>query len=261
MKKFLVLAICFQLTGFPALAGNFINDDLVDKTLQNKNLVINNYHSDNIEDFWAEETLKNIKINNVSKPVPINDDLVDKTLQNAKIQEPKSNSTPIEDKFAETSLKNCAPLVIRKTNYDFSLAKRTPIKISIINPISTKQSLKEGQSLVFRVVNDVKLNDKYTLKKDTLINGKLETISPNQAFGVPADIIIDDFELENNKDKIILDGSIHKIGANRSLWVYPVGYMGCCFFGVGLLVFAIRGGHAKIKTNDILEVYWLQEKT
>ena len=53
-----------------------------------------------------------------------------------------------------------------------------------------------------------------------------------------------------------LAGEISKTGANRSLWLYPTIYMTTLFFGVGLLLIPIRGGHAKIKPQQTFTVYY-----
>lgn len=168
--------------------------------------------------------------------VNIRDDFADKTLKKAKISNNKTN-----------------------LNYDFESIKRVPIKISSLENITTKNGIKEGQELQFKVLKDVKLENERIIKKDSIVKARLETISPNQAFGVPADMVVDKFIIkQQNQADLILDGNVHKIGANRSLWVYPVGYVGgILFFGAGFLLFTVRGGHAKIKTKDVYEVYYL----
>ena len=61
--------------------------------------------------------------------------------------------------------------------------------------------------------------------------------------------IINKFQIE----KDFLDASFKIDGANRSLWVIPVGYVGTFLLGVGVFIFPIRGGHAKIRKNKIYE--------
>lgn len=256
MKKLLIIIMCIQIVNLPVLADELINDQLVEMTLQNKNLTINSYKQNLIEDSFAETTLKNKQNQSEKAQTPIIDVFVEKTLPNKNLALEVNQPSVINDILAEKTLKNCTPLVVKKNNFDFDLIKRVPIKISIIEPITTKRGLQEGQELNFKVLSDVKISNGTTIKKDSIVSAKLETISLNQAFGVPADIIIDDFKAKTSNDaNINLDGEIHKIGANRSLWVYPAGYMGCFFFGAGLLVFPIRGGHAKLQRKDVYEVY------
>lgn len=259
MKKIIVSLICLQLISMPAFSAELLQDSLVEKTLKGKDLKINRVNTDLIKDSFAEKTLQNIQPKQYSNKQQIEDELVTKTLSNKSYKIEKHENVVISDNLAEKTLTNI-PLKIKKANikFDFESIKRIPIKISIIKNISTKNNLREGQELNFKIVNDVVLDKNLELKKGTIITGKLETISLNQAFGVPADIVIDDFKAVLNKSEINLEGNIHKIGANRSLWVYPVGYTtGIIFFGAGFILFTIRGGHAKIRTKDVYEAYYM----
>lgn len=124
-----------------------------------------------------------------------------------------------------------------------------PIKIS--SPVTTKSMPEEGDFLDFVTTKDVKIGQKI-YPKGTIVNGRIEMVSMNFSLGVPADILISNFSL----DKIPLKGEIKKIGANRSIWVKPCAYIGCLCFGAGLLLYPIRGGHAKIKEKEIFTVYY-----
>lgn len=262
MKKFIMLILCIQILNLPVIAAELINDTFVEKTLGNKNLAAEIKKPQIIEDIFVDSTLKGKaqKIEFESKPAE--DTFVEKTLSADKYKLPKCQQAFIQDELANKTLKNCTTVAVnKKANYDFDSIKRTPVKMSICQNITTKDGLKEGQDLYFKVLNDVKVNNSTTIKKDSVVKARLETVSLNQAFGVPADITIENFVVERpNRSNLSLEGSIHKIGANRSLWVYPVGYIGTiCFFGAGLLVLPIRGGHAKIKTTDVYEVYYIPD--
>ncbi len=171
-----------------------------------------------------------------------------------------------DDAFAEEKSENKTPIIKRivaKINGEEivlnpSKSGRVPVKISIVEPLTTKQELLEGQEVKFKVLNDVKINNKQTIKKDSIVTATLETVSLNQGFGVPADILIDNFSVRTVDNKTLnLEGNINKIGANRALWVSPIGYVGGIFtLGAGFLLFFIRGGHAKLKTGDVYEMYY-----
>ncbi len=47
---------------------------------------------------------------------------------------------------------------------------------------------------------------------------------------------------------------ISKRGTDRVLWVYPSFYIFNCFFGAGLLLIPIRGGHVKLKPGKVYEL-------
>lgn len=261
MKKLFVFLICIQLINLPAFAGELIEDALVNNTLKGKPLKAVASSTELINDTFAEKSLKNLPCKSEQSSKNVEDELVNKTLLSAKYPIKKQEDTYINDTLADKTLKNVSAKPKKaKLNFDFELVKQIPVKIAITNSITSKKDLTEGQELNFKVLDDVKLNNNLTLKKDSLVTGKLETISLNQAFGVPADILVDDFKLVSNQSEISLDGSIHKIGANRSLWVYPAGYIGCFFFGAGLLLFPIRGGHAKIRTKDVYQVYYVPKE-
>lgn len=261
MKKLFVFLICIQLINIPAFASDLFEDALVNKTLTGKTFKSIKSSSEFINDTFVEKSLKNMPCNSKSDNKMFEDELVNKNLSGTKYQIQKQENICINDTLADKTLKNVSAKPKKaKLNFDFEVVKQTPVKIAITNNITSKKDLTEGQELNFRVVDDVSIDNNLVLKKDALVTAKLETISLNQAFGVPADILIDDFKIVSNQTEINLDGSIHKIGANRSLWVYPVGYMGCFFFGAGLLLFPIRGGHAKIRTKDVYQVYYVPKE-
>ena len=102
----------------------------------------------------------------------------------------------------------------------------------------------------FVLVEDVKINN-VSFKKGAIIKARVETLSQNAAYGVPADLVVGNFTMPNN---FILEGQISRQGANRALWVYPTGYLLTSLFLIGLPIFAIRGGHAKIKPHKVYEI-------
>ena len=98
-------------------------------------------------------------------------------------------------------------------------------------------------------IEDIKIKNKI-YKANSIVKARVENVSPNGAYGIPADVVIGNFILE---DKTKLDGEISLQGANRSLWVYPIGHFLTLCLGVGVLIYPIRGGHAKFKINKIYE--------
>lgn len=255
MRKILILFLSLQFIGIKAFADNLIQDNFVEKTLANKQKVIhvNNYVS--IEDSYVDSTLKNVSIQEKPNVVAISDSYVDDKLSNFKTlvnNQSKSQELIIQDELANKIVsKSVAKSPSQTLSYDFESVNQIPVKLSIINAISSKSPLVEGQKLEFKVLNDVKINDRQILKKDTVVNATLETVSQRQAFGVPANLVIDNFVIQDPAFKDVkLEGMINKIGANRSLWVYPLGYTFTPFFGAGLVVFTVRGGQAIIKNTD-----------
>lgn len=128
---------------------------------------------------------------------------------------------------------------------NFEELNRIQLKIKSIEDISTKQDLEEGQKLIFLTTEDTVLKHNKVLAAGSRIIGKVETISKNEIKGVPANLIVGDFKIEYMSN-IKLEGQIKKEGANRALWVYPM----------LPILFPVKGGHAKINSNDEYILYY-----
>ena len=76
--------------------------------------------------------------------------------------------------------------------------------------------------------------------------------------GFPAEIIVDDFEIPGIKSTQMQSTYIKK-GQNRCFWVYPLKWALTPIPFVGSLTNFIKGGHARIKTKDIITIYYYPE--
>lgn len=160
----------------------------------------------------------------------------------------------IEDSFAKNNLKNTDKKISVKNKYDFTKIQ-IPVRMKIAANVSTRKKITEGDSILFKTLEDVKISEK-TLPKGTTIVGRIETISESDKMGTPANLIIDNFYVQDNPN-ICFYGNITKTGANRSLWVYPLYQAGNIMFYVAGFVFVpIHGGHAKISTNETYTVFY-----
>lgn len=137
---------------------------------------------------------------------------------------------------------------VSRIKYDYH-AKEIRIPIKIKERITTKNCPEEGKIIYFETVSDITVNRK-TYPAGTEVKARIETVSLNKKFGVPSDLIIGMFSIDNNP----LNGEIKRFGANRSLWVYPCVCIGSAFFGAGALLAFIRGGHAKINSKEIFYI-------
>ncbi len=205
-----------------------------------------------IVDNFALKTLdKNLKVQK-AKTEPIVDEFALKTLdKDLKVRKVKIE--PIVDEFALSTLNPDLKIKKIKRIYDFENINIEFIKVSPLELISTKRAF-EGQRVNFVIAEDTiitKEGRKIKVKRGMPLSARVELISPNQARGVPADIILGNFMLDN---KIPLEGQIKATGANRSLWVYPASYLLSVFFFTGLFIYPIRGGHAKIKPKNIYKL-------
>ena len=85
--------------------------------------------------------------------------------------------------------------------------------------------------------------------------GKVETIINSGMNGIPASIIFGDFKFENIDSAKVTD-TYEVYGQDRSLWVFPLKWALTFLPPTGTLTNFIKGGHAKLKDNETIEVYY-----
>lgn len=239
-KKYLSILLCFNILALPAYC--IISDDFVEKTLSKKQK-ITPAQKPIIKDAFVEQTIgTNLKPKPVKKVI-----ITDSFAQNNKN---KNQYTKPKVDFSEQKVANIKQITQPKIAIVNS-ENSTPIKIRVKKYISTKQKIDEGEFIEFETLSDVKIKNKM-YKAGTTVKARIETISYNKIWGVPSDLIIGNFSLDGKK----LTGEISKTGANRSLWLYPTAYITTLFFGLGVFLIPIRGGHAKIKPQQTYNVYY-----
>ncbi len=172
----------------------------------------------------------------------------------------KSSETVIDDNRDEIEHNELQPAghLQQVLPYDFSSTEYVPIKLSITKEISTKDEIVEGQKIEFKVLKDVYYKDKLVVKQDDIVTATLETIVTSGMNGFPAELIVDNFEIPGiNKSQLI--STYTKKGQNRCFWVYPLKWSLTFIPFVGSLTNLIMGGHAKIKTKDIITLYYFPQ--
>lgn len=162
-------------------------------------------------------------------------------------KKPAANTAEIQTNTQNTN--------ISELSYDYSSTEAIPIKLSIINEVSTKDGLIEGQKLKFKVLEDVYYENMPVVKKDDIITGTVETIITSGMNGFPAEIIVDDFEIAGINSSQLISTYIKK-GQNRCFWVYPLKWALTIIPFVGSLTNFIMGGHARLKTKDVITIYY-----
>lgn len=139
--------------------------------------------------------------------------------------------------------------------YNYLDTKSIPIYLTITKEISTEEAIVDGQTVEFKVMRDVVYNEKILLKRGDIVKAKVETVITAGMNGFPAEIIIDDFQIPNVKSSQLIS-TYNKKGQNRCLWVYPLKWSLTLIPFVGSLTNLIMGGHARIKTNDVVTLYY-----
>lgn len=165
----------------------------------------------------------------------------------------------VKDDFADAYFKN---INLTKPephlNYNYESTEKVPIRLHITEDIKNENSVYEGQPVTFRVVSDVVYRGKIIITKGTTVPARIETIIASGMNGIPASIIFGDFKFENiDADKI--DYTYERFGQDRSLWVYPLKWALTILPPTGSLTNFIKGGHARLKTNKIIEINYYPE--
>lgn len=142
--------------------------------------------------------------------------------------------------------------------YNYQSTEKIPIKLTAKEKINSEKEVYEGQQLDFTVKSNVYYNNNIVIAKDTPVSARVETIIKSGMNGIPASIIIGNFKIENiEKGKISDFCEIE--GQNRSLWVFPLKWALTPVPPTGSLTNFIKGGHAKLNTDDIVEIYYYPE--
>lgn len=162
------------------------------------------------------------------------------------VLKPKSQE---EQKAIET--KN----VENKLPYNFLDVNAIPIKLSIVETISTKNDLYEGQKIKFVVVEKVIYNKKIILHKGDIVEATIENIITPGMNGFPAEIVLDNFTFPNINNTQLMSTVIQS-GSNRCFWVYPLKWALTPIPLAGSLTNFIRGGNAKIDPKDTITIYY-----
>lgn len=130
------------------------------------------------------------------------------------------------------------------------VSSNEPVEVRILQPFTTKNKPIEGDFLQFVTTKDITYKNKI-YPAGTPVKARIETVSQNDVWGVPADLVLGNFVMND----IHLVGEVSKTGAKRVLWVRPLAILSGVFTGAGFFFIFMRGGHAKINPEDTYTVY------
>ena len=162
----------------------------------------------------------------------------------------------IQDRFVNSSL-NLEEIEtpVPVTEYNYNDTTMIPVYLRITKKISSENNVFEGESIAFLVDSDVIYNDVVKIKAGTLVQAKVETVISSGMNGIPASIILGDFQIPNISQTQI-DDSYEIIGQDRSLIVFPLKWALTILPPTGSLTNFIKGGHARLGTNKIIKLYY-----
>lgn len=166
----------------------------------------------------------------------IQDEIINETLNNKELVKPKTN-----------------------LNYNYQSIERVPVKLSIIESVTTKKNdAYEGKELFFKVKNNVEYKDKIIITKGTIAKARIATYTTRGMNGVPAGINIEDFSIpgiDSNK----MTTSYTKYGLNFSALVLPLKWVLTILPPLGTFTNFIVGTNAKITPKDVITLYYYPE--
>ncbi len=162
----------------------------------------------------------------------------------------------LQDEIVESVLKNkIVESPYKQYHYNYEDTKRIPVYLSVFADINSEKDIVEGQKVVFIVKNDVYQNGIIIIKKNDIVQAKVETIIKSGMNGIPASIIFGDFQFEN-LDSAKFSDTYEKYGQDRSLWVFPLKWALTPLPPTGSLTNFIKGGHAKLKEKEEITIYY-----
>ena len=162
-----------------------------------------------------------------------NDEITKELLKNADITNPQTN-----------------------LNYNYESFERVPIKLEILDPVSSKKGrVAEGQIIEFIVKEDVIYDSSIIIEKGTNVTAKVQTFMDRGMNGIPATLIIDDFDIAGI-DKNKLKATYIRKGQNRTLIVLPIKWALTFIPFAGYVSNLIIGGHANIKKKNTIVLFY-----
>jgi len=167
---------------------------------------------------------------------------------------PKVNANIMNDAVADELLKNKtikAPQI--NNSYNYENLEHKPIKLRIINDVKTEQDLRDGDRLCFEVIQDVAYKGQKLAIKNEIVYATVETVIKNGMNGIPASVILGNFEFTNIESAKLQD-EVEIYGNDLSWLVFPLKWALTFLPPTGSLTNFIKGGHVKIKENDIITI-------
>ena len=163
----------------------------------------------------------------------------------------------LQDTLVEETLngKEYAPPTVN-LNYNYESFDKVVIPLKTLKNLSTKSNtVYEGQELKFVVKRNVKYKHQIVIKQGTIVTARIETYITRGMNGIPATLIIDNFEIPGiEKSKI--KGTFIKKGLSLTTLVLPIKWALTPIPGVGSLTNFIIGGNANLTDKDNIFIYY-----
>ena len=140
--------------------------------------------------------------------------------------------------------------------YDYSSTYSVKIELMPLEKIDSGDSeIYEGKIVKFKVKEDVIVQNHKILPKGTIATGRIGNIMSNGFNGIPAEILIDDFNIPGIKNsKLVYNSKI--VGHDHLYWLLPVRAALMPIPFSNIFTYFIKGGEAKLRTNERLILYY-----
>ena len=184
MKKVIALFLCLSFLYAPLSCA--ITDDFAENSLD-KELKIKAPSQKNITDDFAEQSLDKSLQKKETKTKIISDDFAEKNKnKNPKIKSKVEYSEVLPQK---TNNKTSKKVVLLDEN------DKNSVMVNIKKYFTTRQNADEGDYIEFETINEVKINNK-TYPAGSTVRARIETLSLNQIWGVPSDLVVGNFSID-----------------------------------------------------------------
>ncbi len=144
-----------------------------------------------------------------------------------------------------------------KSVCDFTSIDSVQVTLNPLETISSKES-PEGKIVEFCVKNNVYYKDKLLIKNGEIATGRIETVATQGMNGIPAMIILGNFDIPGLDSKKLKSYYI-KRGFNMTYFVLPIKWALTPLPPTGSLTNLIFGGTAKIKPKDDIVIKYYPE--
>jgi len=154
-------------------------------------------------------------------------------------------------KYTNSTLKVSAPFCNHES------LERVEIVLSPVENIRSAK-ISEGDIFDFEVRKNVYYNNEILLLKGMKVKGKVETVTTQGMNGIPAIIMLNDFELPGIKPEKVKSRYLKK-GLNLSYIVFPLKWALTFLPPTGSLTNFIVGGPAKVSKRNKIKLYYYPE--
>ncbi|MBR3605694.1 MAG: hypothetical protein IKL52_06675 [Candidatus Gastranaerophilales bacterium] len=139
--------------------------------------------------------------------------------------------------------------------YNYESTFSVPIKLIVLDEVSTKEGIIEGEKIKLKVASNIYYKNQLFIKKGTIATARIETYLTKGMNGFPAEIMLDNFELEGIKTSQLLCNYTKK-GFSLAYLVYPIKWALTPIPPTGSLTNFIKGFNATIKSGDIITIQY-----